>query len=71
MYIVLEFCQFYFLDAICLRKDHTFCWFTGVIPYFRHESFSSVLPTFQVDYHASKPIERVVYCVYIIALNFL
>ena len=34
-------------------------------------SFSSVLPTSQVGYHAGKPIERVVYYFYKIILSFL
>ena len=33
-------------------------------------SFSSVLPTFQVGYHAGKPLETVVYCFYKITLSF-
>ena len=32
-------------------------------------SFSSVLPTSQMGYHAGKPIERVVYCFYKISLS--
>ena len=32
-------------------------------------SFSNVLPTSQVGYHANKPIESVVYCFYKITLS--
>ena len=35
------------------------------------KSFSSVLPTSQMGYHAGKPIETVVYCFYKITLSFL
>ena len=37
----------------------------------RFTSFSSVLPTSQVGYHAGKPIVSVVYCFYKITLSFL
>ena len=63
----------YFIKAI----DHTFYGFTGVITHFGwwkackslafgswFTSFSSVLPTSQVGYHAGKPIESVVSCFY-------
>ena len=43
----------YFIKAI----DHTFYGFTGVIT-----SFSRVLPTYRVGYHAGKPIGSLVFC---------
>ena len=45
--------------------------FTGVITHAGcwENTSSSVLPTPQVGYHASKPIESVVYCFYKITLS--
>ena len=46
------------------RRDNT----RGMLG--EHEiSFSSVLPTSQVGYHAGKPIETVVYCSYKITFS--
>ena len=58
--------------------DHTLCGITSVINprvmLREHEKklftiFLTVLPTSQVGYHASKPIESVVYCFYKIIFN--
>ena len=56
---------------------HTGCWEnTRIACKSRAEgelftSFSSVLPTSQVGYHAGKPIESVVYGFYKVTLSFL
>ena len=59
-------CYSYFIKSI----EHSFYRFTGAIKKSgspssngsRFSSFSCVLPTFRVVCYASKPIERVVYC---------
>ena len=55
--------EFTGVNPLGMLGEHDFgSWFT---------SFSRVLSTSQVGYHAGKPIESVVYCFYKLTLGFL